>query len=1436
MAVQSTDYRLNKDLFSNYYLSEHLPETEAWNQVNKDELRSARQEILELWEDEQDTAPKRNESQLEEKFIRPMFRILGIPFEVEETVQSDQRRPDYGFFKSEDDAKDAYSRKDEGGDFYKNAIAVADAKRWGRSLDTRGESQEDYTNPSFQIDQYLRKTETSWGVLTTGEKWRLYLKTTSHKLDSYYEVDLPTILEEGDLDDFKYFYLFFHHDAFVPDASGDTFLDDVYNESNVFAQELGEDLQDNIYEAINVLAEGFLQYPENDLNQRHLDQIHSASLIYLYRLIFILYAEAEGRELLDTDNSIYEQSYSLNSLKQEVAEERDSANPRYRVWQDEIWEQLDELFKLIDQGSQSRGIPKDDLYIPAYNGGLFNTDPFDSANDREKPIIEYDDDEFLATHKVGDSYLAEVIDLLTRSQNGNAGGKIFVDYSSLDIRHLGSIYEGLLEYQLNIADEPLAVQDGEYVVATSEKNVVVETGDLYLTTDSGERKVTGSYYTPEYVVTFIVENSLRPLVEEIREDLIATERYDERGFANEFAERIFELKILDPAMGSGHFLTSAVDFLAREIIDAQEKQLRQNGDTTDIDERKDIYWARRQIAQRCIYGVDLNPLAVELAKVSLWLRTLAAEQPLAFLDHHLKTGNSLVGSDIEDVLDTNDDDLDVGQLTLQQSFARTRQQALEHITERFQDLLAIDNETLEDIKEMEEVYEQAREDSLFQHLLSMANVHTASQFGVNVPDDADERMAKALRDDNWSIIEDQSWYINAQEIASSEKFFHWELEFPIVFYDVEGTRRSDSGFDAVVGNPPYVRIQNLKKTNPTLVTYLDETYLSTHQNYDLAVPFTELGYNLLREEGIFGFIETKKWLQGEYGEKLREFLVNRQAVHEIVDFGDQQVFPSASTYTILLFLRRGVDSDFRYSKIYNLEKSLDQLQEIYSQGEFVGEDSYSYFESFDNLDASPWVFTLPGEREILDELEKFDTLGDITDEIFQGIITGADPIYILKVEDVQGDLLKAYSKELDDTIEIEKSITKPLLRGKNISKWCVSNYEHRVIFPYHTNPKKGEYSLYSESKMEKEFPKTWNYLNTNKERLVDRSGIDPETWWQYGRPQNLEKFEDTKLMTQVLASESSFAIDEGGEYVFVGGGNAGGYGVVTSKHVEIDYEVLLAILNSNLLEWQLKKESSQFRGGYYSYARRFIEKLAICTGKVGNNRSSNTPTSHSDFIDELSTLVDEIVRDVQARRKINTNLPDYLGNFEWGETLGDVAGYQPAGGVSGTELSGTSTDYENLRVGSIKVNSDNSSVVIEMSARYKPEDEEQFETDRWGYTETELFPAVEFIGVSEHQKTLIEEFVPFAVQKAGGYADFRETATKSQSLVDRLNQLTLPQLNDVSDDIDRYVSSTERAKELEEAITNSESKIDEIIYELCEIDREQQEVIEKSLSNNRHTT
>ncbi|MDQ2050741.1 Eco57I restriction-modification methylase domain-containing protein [Natronolimnohabitans sp. A-GB9] len=1410
---QALTYRTNRDLFSNYYLDEHLPETEEWDEVSDEELEEAYDDIMDLWEREKSTAPKRNESQLEEKFIRPMFRKLGIPFEVEESTSRTQKRPDYGFFESDDAARNAFERREEGGDFYKNAVAVADAKRWGRPLDTRGSGkhERDFENPSYQIHVYLQETPARWAVLTDGKKWRLYYGPTSHRLDSYYEVDLATILESGDLEDFKYFYLFFRHEAFLKDASGDCFLDDVYGESNVFAQELGEDLQDNIYEAIKILSEGFLQYPENDLNEDDLELIHDSSLIYLYRLIFVLYAEAEGRDLLDTDNEIYEEQYSLNNLKQVVAEELDSGNPTYRDWQDNLWDQLDGLFKLIDKGSKSRGIPEEDLYIPAYNGGLFRTDT-DAGDSPEA--------QFLAEYKAGDAYLAKVIDLLTRSEDGNGGGKIFVDYSSLDVRHLGSIYEGLLEYQLNVADEPLALEDGEYVIPDEGDDVVVEEGEVYLTTDSGERKATGSYYTPEYVVEYIVENTLGPIVEDIRMDLAGQSAYDEGGFAEEFAERIFELKILDPAMGSGHFLTSAIDYLAREIIDAQEKQAAQQGIET-VDEEHDINWARRQVAQRCIYGVDLNPLAVELAKVSLWLRTLAAEQPLAFLDHHLKAGNSLVGSDIETVLDNGDPDADIeeGQLTLQESFDRTRRQALEHVTDQFEDLLAIDNETLDDIKEMEAVYEQVRDDPLYQHLIAMANVHTAEQSGLDVPDDAYERMAEALRDDSWIDIEDQDWYCSAQAMAKNQNFFHWELEFPIAFYQQDGEIKEESGFDAVIGNPPYVGEKERKETFELLknCSIVKECYQG---RMDMLYFFVLLGIKLSNSSGTSSMITTSYWPEANSAENLRNEIAKRTSIREILEFDGFTVFNQAPGQENLIYKFDNSGSEnITFSYICSDKYGDNAVAEsLLGEKDLFYQETYNY-EEFDlPSDGSEWYGIKGLAKGSLELPDTGQTFSDFL-ESKQGIVPNPDKVTKQSYEDYENEDVEigegVFLLDDDDLERIGISEDHQLLKPA---------YSNSDISKYHIGYPDNLYVLYVTSSVDiDQYPQIEKHLNRYRSKLEDRREVknDKISWYSLQWPRNKQLFETPKIVYSNWGNDwQPYAVEDQEYY------ERRDITLLKPLDSEVDLYRLTAILNSRVSEyWQTEQRS---RTGYTTQESLDDMPIAPNLSEV----DSETDESLQELAKRISDLKNQ-------RTNLNLNLFDYLGiptdelpESKTGGTLADLQ--MPLEGVANTPLTKTTDEYDGLRIEDVFFKDDNGRLVLSVDISYKVEEDDPRETDRWDRlteSEFETYEAMAFIGLSDAEETLLCEFVPVAVEKAEGFAGFRQGATQTNSPLDRLKDLTLPDIDEIQTGLEQYTKVRKRADELEEKIEKVDQQINEIVYDLYGLTDEEIEIVESAVKD-----
>jgi len=1430
MSQQSHPYRTNRDLFSNHYLTEHLRQTEPWEEVDQDEVREAYDEIHELWTDKQDRVADYNEAQLERNFIRPVFDILGIPFEIEETVMRNARRPDYGFFPSADAADAAFDRDD----FYEESIAVADAKRWGRKLDTRGEEKRDFENPSYQIHRYLQETPTQWAVLTNGEKWRLYYGPTSHRLDSYYEIDLPELLDAvdrgSDFEAFKEFYLFFRQEAFLPDQTGDSFLDDVYDESSIFAEELGEDLQENIYEAIRVLAEGFLD-TNDDLNEDDLDLIHDSSLIYLYRLIFVLYAESEGRDLLPTDNEIYSESYSLNELKLEVVENRDATQQHYQTWQTGLWDQLNELFVLIDQGSRGMDIPKDDLYIPAYNGGLFRTNP-----DKDDTV----ESQFLSNYGAGDAYLAEVIELLTRHEADEGKGKVFVDYSSLDERNLGSIYEGLLEYKLDVADEPLTVDDGEYTPAEEDEDITVEAGEVYLRTDDGERKATGSYYTPEYVVEYIVDETLGPLVDEIRTDLMSqsadTTHSREGGFADDFADRIFDLTVLDPAMGSGHFPVNAVDYLARKIIDAQEKQDRQAMDAEDAEVRapttkdgelRDINWARRKVAQRCIYGVDVNPLATELAKVSLWLRTLAAEQPLAFLDHHLKTGNSLVGSDIEDVLaDDGDAVTEDGQLTLQQSFDHTRQRAMEHVTDRFQDLLNIDNETLEDAKEMEAVYDDVRADPLYKKLLAMANVHTANAFGLDVPDDADERMARALHSEAWENIEQQDWFKSAQALAEDERFFHWELEFPIAFYDQDGERRADAGFDAVIGNPPYINISGLPENQRD---YLRGSFSETFAgNSDILYYFMQTGTDILRPGGRQGLIVARYFTQARYADGLRQYLLDHSKIEKIVDFGNFQVFPSVDVLTHIFINTHDEEAGEYDVSILNLID--EDVSDNYVRQRLPAEDSSAFSEvdlDSTTLTKHPWNLIDKDTLYIKQKMEEQGwPLGDHYD-IVQSMQTGFNEGLV-----VDDDTVAEY--------DLEEELLRKLAKTKNVRRYLIKDL--------------GQYVLWTEVEDIDDYPNTKEYLQQYRNDLADRYDIQQRdaNWWQISNPRNEELFDrdESRILTPFMSTSNKFAIDT--EKRFNDGGDIRALFEQGSSAVSMRY--VLSVLNSSLGEFYHKNTAKLKRDGYYEYYGNALKKFPIFSLSPVEESPARMDTVGAQYQEYLNgsrecftwvednkgeleevpsvthgllTSFSEQMRILREKRiSLNLDLLDYLGNYTEGPDLPDIGLFQPTGS---NILDATTEDYDKLQVERARTARDGQSITIEATARYKPEDEDEFETDTYGYTETDFFEAFTLTDLSNEEAALVEAFVPVAVdEEIGG---FRDNATKTNSLIDRLKRMTLPDPDDVADDLRRYIETKERADELDEKIEKTDQLIDEIVYDLYDLTEEEIEIVEEAVNS-----
>ena len=862
----------NQSLFSNYYLDSLIVEQPQW--ADTPNIESDYAAIKELFDAIAPNAERHNEAQTEERFIRPLLRKLGHVFEVNPSLPTSQgtKAPDYAFFSSAEvlNAAQPHLRTNQ---FFNTALAVGDAKAWSRNLDRKTQGGGDpfnNQNPSYQIDFYIQNAEKDWGILTNGRQWRLYHRQTSYRWDSFYEVDLAALLSENrDLDAFRYFYCLFRPDAFIPDPSGTSFLDLVLTGSQQYTVGVSDDLKNRVYDALRLLIGGFLDFPHNGFDKANppLDEIQTNCLILLYRILFILYAES--RDLLPLDNRNYAEQYSLNHLASDIHERLDG-DIAFAPGANLYWTRLRQLFTLINDGWED--------HIPQYNGGLFNP--------QQHPFLE--------RYVIGDDILAQVIELLTRTERGER-----ITYRDLDVRHLGDIYEGLLEYQPRIANQGLVIVSsrGRETVeppSSPDQEVAYREGEVYLLTDNDERKATGSYYTPDYIVRYIVQNTLAPLCED------------------KSVDEILSLKILDPATGSGHFLVGVVDYLAKKLGTHPDAPHM----TEAASEETELAYWRRRVVESCVYGVDLNPMAVELAKLSLWLHTVAKGEPLSFLDHHIRCGNSLIGAKIENLSNLPE----LNQRRRQTSGSQTQILMTFPFTDRV--ATAIGHYLL--IEEAEsrtadQIHAKEREFDIAQQMLRLhkgvANLWTSVYFDNDVSRATYQQALNALRSQNTDTLENLLSYRRAQEIATEKRFFHWEIEFPEVFRDKFGREKDNPGFDAVIGNPPYVksRMGDDIRRERRIISSLPRFRALSHM-WDLYIAFMESAFQLVKTDSFVSVIIPEAFNTATYSKPLKAEYLDRMHVVEVSHFPDVEIFPGVGVRNIILIVHNVRVDDCKLSK------------------------------------------------------------------------------------------------------------------------------------------------------------------------------------------------------------------------------------------------------------------------------------------------------------------------------------------------------------------------------------------------------------------------------------------------------------------------------------------------------------------------------------------
>jgi hypothetical protein len=635
-------------LFSTDFLQQAITRLSDWSAIDDGALDRLARDAKEIF-DRFPTAQTPNESQTEDDLIWPVLNQLAWTAHLRRqnlSVRGRENEPDGLLFKDAA-AKSAANKFREEWKRYSLGLAIVESKRWQRPLDRQSGRAEEETAPSTQMLRYLRRVDDlaagklRWGILTNGGRWRLYYQGARSVSEQFFEIDLAAVLavpghdgglfalsEESRRHWLKVFILVFRREAFLPSpADAQTFHQRAIDEGRFYEKRVADSISKLVYDRI---FPALAQAISAAAPQASLQEVRDAALILLYRLLFILYAE--DRDLLPVRERRYD-AYSMRKVRGEIERRKDS-NDTFSASAARYWQVIGDLCQVINGGDTSIG-------LPPYNGGLFDPD--------KTPLLN--------TIRLADDVVAEVIDALSFERGADA--RKYINYRDLSVQQLGSIYERLIEHEVTF--------DGANIVIRP--NVFA-------------RKGSGSYYTPDDLVALIVRETLAPLVTARMEAFEAKARElekkrDPKDYRVKTLEgidpagRLLDLKICDPAMGSGHFLVCLVDYLADQVIaaiaEAQAvvtfgayvsplikriteirstilRNAQERGWTIDAEQLDDRHIVRRMVLKRCIYGVDKNPMAVELAKVSLWLHTFTVGAPLSFLDHHLRRGDSLFGS------------------------------------------------------------------------------------------------------------------------------------------------------------------------------------------------------------------------------------------------------------------------------------------------------------------------------------------------------------------------------------------------------------------------------------------------------------------------------------------------------------------------------------------------------------------------------------------------------------------------------------------------------------------------------------------------------------------------------------------------------------------------------------------------------------------------
>lgn len=1265
-------------LFTIDFLNEGIRSTQAWADVADEDVAQFAARCRSLLSG---FAARRDpiEAETESDLIWPVVEAIGWADWLPQQKLSAKGRediPDGLLFGSPPDKERAAGQPPL--QRLEHALCVVEAKRWGRVLDRPDGRRGDVGVPSTQMLRYLRRIDDitggglRWGILTNGRVWRLYFSGAVSVAEDFLEIDLGKALGtpgcDLDLLDrpppgfadaaawqshvLKLFLLLFGRSAFLPRERGETFHQLALREGRQWEARVARDLSNVVFTRVFPLLADALARADRkaDLDTAALAEVREGALILLYRILFVLYAE--DRNLLPDESGPYA-AYSLTRMRTEIAEGRargDRLSDRFTTY----WSRLTGVFTAIANGDN-------DLGIPPYNGGLFAPDT--------API--------LARVQLSDAVMAEVLFGLSHLEEGDGRAPKYINYRDLSVQQLGSVYERILEYGLR-----------------------VEAGRVVVADDPTARKSSGSYYTSEDLVSLIIERAVGPLVQDrltaFAERAVALAA-DHRPVGQRLvdlaavdpASGLLDLKVCDPAMGSGHFLVSLVDWLADRVLAAMAEaeatvrfaayvsplsiriaavrdgivmQARTNGWPLVESQLEDRHIVRRMVLKRVVYGVDKNPMAVELAKVALWLHSFTVGAPLSFLDHHLRCGDSVVGMSVAGALATlrgvdplfnigqiasieavaglmesigERTDADIAEVEASKAAFATVEEAIAPIDALFSLLTAermmgvfeaaprkapqpLKNARAGDAKALARLQAQHRafaEAEALQAALvgafgktldvaqgaRIASLELMAALDTDTPEDqpglfpglagGDRRRALAQR-----ILD------AAAERTATHRFFHWQIGFPNVWSNLTSTAPR-GGFDAVIGNPPYVRQELL---GDEVKRALKAGYTAFDGMADLYVYFYEQGLRLLRPGGRMSFVVTNKWLRAGYAEELRGLFAERGEVEFIADFGHaKHFFPDADVFPCVVVVRR---PDPPSPPAEETSVCVIPREAVPQKGLSAAVAAATYPLPRAHFTRQSWTLEPP---EVVRLLEKIRRNGVPLAEY-----AGVKPLYGIKTGLNEAFLIDTPTRDQlvrDDPACVE--IIRPYLRGQDIERWwSPPSGLHMIVMK-----SSGDYSwpwanslddLAAETLFKATYPslhrhlKQWEEYDTDGERRGLRIRQDHgRFWWELRPCSYYEAFFEPKIVYQVIQYYQSFSASRAGE-------------LCNDKCFLLRSfdSALLSVLNSAAMRWYNWRELPHLKDEALSPMSYLVEKFPIPTLETNAETQFEQITSRTEAI------------------------------------------------------------------------------------------------------------------------------------------------------------------------------------------------------------------------------